>query len=338
MHKVKNHPPSPRLRGIVRRSLSEGGQNSKVKTTIQKLKFCILSCSFAFCIFNFALTCYAEDKIIAIVNCDVITQKDLNDFVSFMSMQLSKEYRGRELENKIQSMKQDLLDRLIEDRLILQEAKKNNITIDESRVKAKINEVRKRYYSDAEFKDDLIKQGLTQADIESRIREQLLMYEIVERMVKDKILVRPDEVTSFYNGNIKQFVSTEEREAEAITLENEDLAKTISYELKAGKKLIDLATRYPLTINKLTSRQGELRKDIEDVVFKLGISEVSNPIKIDNKYYVFKLDNIIPPRQLSLSETQDRIRTFLFEKKMQERLTKWLDELKQKSYIKIPQN
>lgn len=322
----------------VKRPTFGGYPESKVKTTIHKLKFCILTCGFAFCVLNFALTCYAEDKIIAIVNSDVITQKDLNDFVSFMGMQLAREHKGRELEKMIQAMKQDLLDRLIEDRLILQEAKKNNVTIDESRVKAKMNEIKKRYPSDMEFKDDLGRQGLTQADIESRIREQLLMYEIVEHMVKDKILIRPDEVTSFYNKNIKEFLSPEERELEAVTLENEDLAKTVSYGLKSGKKLADLAARYPLTVNKLKVRHQELRKDIEDAVFKLGISEVSEPVKIDDKYYVFKLENIIPSRQLILSEVQDRIYAFLFDNKMQEKFAKWSDELKQKSYIKILQN
>ena len=302
------------------------------------LKFYILTCGFAFCVLTSTLTCYAQDKIIAIVNCDVITQKDLNDFISFMSMQLSREYRGRELEKRVQAMKLDLLDKLIEDRLILQEAKKNNITVDEGRVKAKISEIKKRYPSEGDFKNDLARQGLTQADIESKIREQLLMYNIVEYMVKDKILIRPDEVTNFYNKNIKEFVSGEERELETVTLENEDLAKTISYELKSGQKLVDLATRYPLTVNRLKARQGDLRKDIEDAVFKLGILEVSSPIKIDGKYYILKLDNITPPKQLILSEVQDKIYALLFEKKMQEKLTKWLDELKQKSYIKIQQN
>jgi parvulin-like peptidyl-prolyl isomerase len=304
----------------------------------KKLKLFILICALALCVLPFTFTCFAEDKIIAIVNSDVITQKDLNDFIGFMRMQLSADFKGKALEEKIQSMKQDLLNRLIEDRLILQEAKKNNIRIDENRVKARISEVRGRYASDAEFKEDLAKHGLTQADMESRFREQLLMYEIVEQMVRSKIIVRPEEVTSFYNKNIKEFVSGEEREVETVALENDDLARIVSYELRTGIKLVDLAARYPLTVNKLNARKEELRKDIADVVFKLGVSEVSNPIKIDDKYYIFKLENIIPSRQLSLSEAQDKIYAFLFEKKMQEKLTKWLDEIRQKSYVKISQD
>ncbi len=67
---------------------------------------------------------YAQDKIVAIVNEDVITKRDLDEFIVFTRIQLSREYQGRELETKLQSMKLDLLNKLIEDRLILQEAKK----------------------------------------------------------------------------------------------------------------------------------------------------------------------------------------------------------------------
>lgn len=287
----------------------------------------------------YSLQLFAKDKIIAVVNNDIVTQKDLNDFINFMRMQLSKEYEGKELEKRIQSMKLDLLDRLIEDRLILQEAKKNNIKCDEDRVKARINEIKRHYTSEVEFQNDLAKQGLVQADIESKIREQLLMYNIVEQKVRDKIVVRPDEVTDFYNKNIKEFHTGEERELEVIVLENEDLARTLVYNLKSGQKLEDLATRYPITVNQLKARHGEeLRKDIEDAVFKLTIGEISAPIKVDDKYYIFKLDNIIPSRQLTLSEVQDKIHNFLLEKKMQEELKEWLDELKKQSYIKVIQD
>jgi parvulin-like peptidyl-prolyl isomerase len=318
---------------------------SKMRISNTKTKIVLLFGICALCLFwylRFVIwisPAFAQDKIIAIVNSDIITQKDLDGFANFMRMQLSREYQGEELEERIQSIKPDLLDKLIEDCLILQEAKKNNINIDENRVKAKINEVRKQYSSDADFKNDLARQGLAQVDLEAKIREQLLIYSIIELKVRDTIFVRPDEVTNFYNKNIKDFSSLEERELLAVTLENGDLARTFAYNLRIGQKLEDLAARYPITVNKLRgSRSGELRKDIEDAVFKLGLEEVSDPILIDGKYYVFKLENIISPRQFTLTEAQDKIYAFLFQEKTQERLAKWLDELKAKSYIKVAQD
>jgi len=327
----------------------------KDKSTNKKSKALIIISSFAFFLltFNFTSNCFAKDKIIAIVNNDVITQKDLNDFINFMRIQLSREYSGQELEKRIETMKVDLLDKLIEDRLILQEAKKtlevaktkkDNFTIarlqiDERRVKAKISEIRKRYASDEELQNDLAMQGLVLADIENKIKEQLLMYSIIELKIRSKVLIRPDEVTAFYNKNIKEFISGEALQLGVITLENEDLAKTYSYNLKSGKNPEELALIYPATINKLTTmRGGELKKDVEDVVFNLGVGGISEPIKIEDRYYIFKLDGVIPSRQKTLSEVQDKIHSFIFEEKMRKELTEWLDGIKTKSYIKILEN
>lgn len=282
---------------------------------------------------------YAQEKIIAAVNKDIITQKDLDDFASFMRIQLSREYEGKALEEKIESIKKDLLSKLIEDSLILQEAKKNKIVIDDSRVKARINEIKRHYPNDSEFQIDLAKQGMVQADLEKKIREQLLMYNIIDLKIRFKIIVRPDEVTHLYNENKKEFVTPEKRELDAITLENLDQAESFSYNLKRGEKLEDLAMRYPITINKINFGESmDLRKDIESELAKLTIGEVSNPVKIEDKYCVFRLNAIIPPTQLSLLESQGDIHEFLFNSKMQEGLTKWLDELKKNSYIKIWQN
>ena len=296
---------------------------------------------------------YAQDKIIAIVNDDVITQKDLDDFINFMRVQLSREYNGTELAKQLRTLEVNLIDKLIEDRLILQEAKKTleeaktkkdiatlaRLDVDQDRVKARINEIRRRYASDAELQNDLAGHGLVLADIEARIKEQLLMYNIVELKIRNRVIIRPEEVTSFYNSNIKEFMSQEERELEVIALENADLAKTFAYNLKSGQKITDLTTRYSVTVDTLKVMQrGELRKDIEDAIFNLGIGEITEPMKVDNKYYIFKLNDIIPPRQQALSEVQEKIHVFLFQKKMQEELTQWLEGLKKQSYVKITQN
>jgi parvulin-like peptidyl-prolyl isomerase len=283
--------------------------------------------------------CYAQDKIVAVVNNDIITQKDLADFINFMRIQLSQQYKGEELALKLEDAKKGLLDKLIEDRLILQEAKKENIRSDENRVKARMNEIRRHYGFTVEFQRDLAKQGLVPADIENKIREQMLMFNVVEAKVKNKIIVRPDEVTQFYNSKGNEIKTPEIYQVTFVSLENEDLAQGFSYNWKAGQKLADLLIRYPATVNRLEAARGErLRQDIEEQIFKLGIDEISAPINIDGQFYIFKLDNIVAPRRPALFEVQDKIKEIIFQGKMQQELNKWLDELKNKSYIKILQN
>jgi len=282
---------------------------------------------------------YAQDQVVAVVNNEIITQKDLNDFLNFIRMQYSRDLKGKELEEKVQGMKQDLLQRLIEDRLILQQAKNEKVIIEPSRVKARIIELKKRYPTESEFDDDLAKQGLVEADLENKIREQMLMYAVIQQKVRDKIIVRPEEITDFYNKNKQQFLAPEERQLTMIISQDEKQAKELSYYLRLGQKLEELATRYAFTTNTLSAWKGEeLRKEIEDTVFKLGMGEVSEAVKVDQQYYVFRLDNITASHELSLTQSQDKIQPYLFEKKMQESLTKWLDELKNQSYIKLAGN
>jgi len=279
---------------------------------------------------------FAEDKLVAVVNQEVITQKDLNDFLNFTRMQYSRELKGKELENKVQAMKRDLLQRLIEDRIILQQAKNEKLVIEPARIKARIDEIKKRYGAESDFEADLARQGLVQADVENKIREQMLMLAIVDQKVRAKVIVRPDEVTTFFNQNKTQFMRPEERQLTIIVTQDESVAKALSYNLRLGGKLEDLATRYTFTLDKLSALQGEgLRKEIEEPVFKLGINEVSEPVKIDQQYYIFRLENIVASHQLDLNQAQDRIQAYLFEKKLQEELNRWLDELKKESYIKI---
>jgi len=279
---------------------------------------------------------YAKDGVVAVVNNEIITQKDLNDFFNFMRMQYSKDYSGKELESKLQQIKLDLLDRLIEDRLILQEAKTEKVIIDQNRLKAKLADIRKRYPSDEALQKDLAKQGLVPADLENKIREQFLMFSIVDKNVRSKIIIGPDDITNFYGQHKREFLKPETRDLDVFTLDDDNLAKTLVYNLRLGKKPEELGKVYSFRKSKMNVALGDnLRKEIQDVVFKLGISEVSNPTEIDGQYYIFRLNDIIGSRQLSLTEAQSRIHAFLFEMKMQEGLTRWLDELKKRSYIKI---
>jgi len=282
---------------------------------------------------------YAEDKIIAVVNNDIITSKDYNDFLTFLRMQLAAKYSGRELESKIQSMKLDLLDRLIEDKLILQEAKKAGIVIDEGRVKAKMDEIRERYPSEGAFDLSLAKQGLTRADIQGRMREQLLMLAIVDGKIKNKIIVNPQEVTAFYEKNKEKFKSPEGRVISSIKVEKPGQLHEVESALRKNCDMKGVADRYNLPFDTIEAyKGGELSEEVEKVVFDIGEGKFSRPLKINESFFIFKVEKIKGPRNLSLPEVQNEIYTVLFEDKMQAALVKWLDELKKQSYIQVSQD
>jgi len=296
----------------------------------------ILAMLLFLCLVLASLSFATEDKIIAVVNKDVITQKDLDGFVNFMRMQLNQTYRGQQLEEKIASLESDLMERLIEDRLILQEAKKSGIKINDDRVRAKMEQIKKSYPSDSEFQAALKQQGLSQIDIENRIREQLLMYAIIETKIKSKIIINPAEVTEFYQKNKEKLFTPQEWDFQAVTVDDENLARKVFFALRDNEDPAAISKRYGVAVNKFKAyADGQLKKEVEDIVFKLKTREVSPPAKINDKYYIFKLDNIIPSKEESLSEAQDKVYNMLLERKMQQRLSSWIEELKKQSYVKF---
>jgi len=277
---------------------------------------------------------YADDKIVAIVNKEIISQSDLNSFSKYIRMQLAEQYQAEALKEKIAETAPGLLDRLIEDKLIIQEAKKQNIKVDDNRIKARIDEMKKNYSSEKEFVDSLSSNGLTQADIENKIRDQMLMFEIVQQKIRNRIRICPREITDFYKEHKDQLNLPATRKILAMTSDKEDPLKKALKDLKTGMDFQQAADSSGLSINDLGQvMPGQLKKEIDQVISVLGPGEFSDIVKLDGKFYIFKLEELIAAKSRSFEEVKEDIYNYIFEEKMQEQMNKWLDELKAKAFI-----
>lgn len=315
------------------------------------MKKTILLCAviFAQCAI-FDVHAIAQDKIVAIVNKDIITEKDLKDFISFMRMQLSESGPAKDIDSRIEAMKPDLVDKLIEDRLILQEAKrilreaydKKNLPLarrlepDRSRIKERLALMRAQYNSNAQFQQSLARQGFNEADIERRLEEQMLTRNIIDIKIRNSIVISPSEVTDFFESHRKEFLVPEERLVTMVAVSDPKLVNQVYLKAKHAADLEAIAGEYGLKTDILNFfKDQELRQDINEAVFELQIGRISRPVKVEKIFYIFRLDSVNPPMQQSLPEVQDRIYAYLQDVKMQNELRRWLDELRSKAYIKI---
>jgi len=268
---------------------------------------------------------FAQDKIVAIVNNEIITQKDLDDFSNFMRWEMKKEYS-----------KEELLERLIEDRLILQAALKEDLKVSPERIKARIEGIKKSYKSKEEFEDTLLNRGLSLSDLESKIREQILMYDIVEKKIKSKISILPQEVTDYYLNHPTEFTEPEKRKVLGLNIEDAILADKIRKDFSNFKNFEEISLKYSLEIKDLGwVRRDQLREEISEVVFRLKKDEFSPVLSLDGRYYIFKLEEISKEKKIPLKDVSESIYSLLFEEKMKKGLEDWLQELKRNSLIKI---
>src|SRR3989338_7434059 len=101
----------------------------------------IILVSLIFMFFMAAYSYAAFDKIKAVVNDAIITQNDINQQLSVLYMELSNQFKGNELEQKLAELQKDILNQLIEDKLIAQEAKLHGIEVSDTEIEQRLGEI-----------------------------------------------------------------------------------------------------------------------------------------------------------------------------------------------------
>lgn len=276
------------------------------------------------------------DRIIAVVNNEPITQSDMDELLAVYYMQGASAGKSeKEIIEEIKKMQPLALNRLIEDKLILTEAKKQKIEVDEKAVEERINQIKRSFSQNYDFEEALIEQGLTPSGLRNKIREQQMMSLFVETSVKRNIRVSPTEVAAYYQANHDQFSDPESAEVDSIFCDSIKKADEALSRLKAGQDFAAISQEFSLSSPLGLVKKGELIKDIDDAIFSLSEKAISDVVKANNGFYIFKLVKKNPAAKLSLAEAEDKIRDKLFRDKMDEGFKKWIEELKKSAYVVV---
>lgn len=280
-------------------------------------------------------TAAPADRIVAIVNKDTITQSEADAFLNLIIMQLSQRYQGKELEERIEDEKKELIGKMIEERIILQEAKRKKLEPRLDMVKKRLEEARRSYGSDEEFQQSLKLRGLTLGDLEKRMGEQMMLRGLIEQEVRSKIVISPDEVTEYYEKHKDDFLQPEMRSIESLYFEDENITEKLVEDLKTWVDFKQLAERYKVAYAKDALSGSQLKPEIREAIFSLEVNQVSGAVRFNKGIYVFKLLEIHPEELKSLADAHDRIYNYIFEQKLTVKMLEWIEELKSKAYIVI---
>lgn len=291
---------------------------------MQRIISLVLISIFVWCNSSFCL----EDKVVAIVNNEVVTKAELDMYVNLLKAQMSEEEW-----NDYGISKKKALESLIEDRLVVQEARNRKIEIPQRQIDSRISRLKSRFRSKYEFSKFLLQQGLSLLELEERIREQMLSDRLITLEVRNRVIISPAEVTEFYQENIGDFYLPERIRVESIFVRDQDLANEIYAKLETGADFIVLQEQYSKSSSLGLVNRGQLRKDLEEVIFNLEVGRFSKPVEISRGYYIFLPIEKLLPSERELVEVQDQIYNILLDKKFNEKLEGWIDQIKSKSYI-----
>ncbi|MGH7300168.1 MAG: peptidylprolyl isomerase [Candidatus Rokuibacteriota bacterium] len=292
------------------------------------------------------------DRVICVVNNDAITQYELDEAELYYLAETRQRMSDGEARKALRAR---LLQNLIENRIQLQQAERENVVVEEAELTEAVGDIMKKLKArdQQEFEAMIKSQGLTMEGIRKRMREQLMVQRVVRRKVALRISVTEQEIDKYLAENRDKLETGLTFEARHILVapdpaKGEDgwtaarmRADEIYAHVLEGQDFIELATKYSDdpsgkdggSLGNL--KRGELAADIEEVILELQPGEASPPFRSKMGYHIFRLDSRAALSGDALAQVRGQIREILYRQKYDARLKDWLVEIKQRAIIDI---
>ena len=268
------------------------------------------------------------DRIVAVVNADIITEAELSAITKAFIAELPPPVS----EAQARQARQAMLRRLVEDRLVLQEARRLGLAVTTDEIDAKIAEVRGRFSSDEEFRDSLEASGVTLEQFRQRLKDQLLSRKVVDERVRARITISPQEVSQEMDAHpelrasgprvklrhilVRAGQDRTEAQAHALT---EQLARQI----RGGGAFTDLARQHSDDAHAAAGgdmgwvASGELLPELDAALAALAPGQVSDPIKTSLGYHLLLPEERKDAAELAPQDANNAVYRAIYERKLQ---------------------
>jgi len=247
------------------------------------------------------------DRILVIVNDDVITETELANRLAETKKQLALEKIKTPPDDML---RKQLLDRMVLERLQLQLAVQTGIRIGESEVDQAIETIARRNNLSAEnFRKALAKSGMDVAAYRAQTRDQLTIQQLLEREINNRVNVTDSEVSHFlenpqsradmdvtYNLSHILIGIPESASPEAIQA-TKKRAEDVLRQLKAGTDFEQIAVSYSQGADALKGgslgwkKPGELPELFLGALKSLSPGDISETLRSPNGFHILKLND-----------------------------------------------
>jgi peptidyl-prolyl cis-trans isomerase SurA len=293
------------------------------------------------------------DKIVAIVNDQIITLSDTEKFQARLKNAGLVDEVLMMLGNPqtLQKDRNALLNEMIDEKVIDSEVKRKNMEVTIERVEEEIRNIaRDNQISRNQLKEALAKQGVTMSQYQDFIKTSLERRSLIEREVKSKIRISDEDISSYYLSkkgpsgaqifeySLAHILFSPKNGGEDAALQR---AKSVEEKLRQGQSFEKLAEQYSEDANFSkggemgTFRAGEMTKEIENAVKKTGPNETTPIVKTAQGYHIIK---ILKRRLISdpkLEEEREALFRELSRDAFKRQFRLWLDQRRDEAFIRI---
>ena len=248
------------------------------------------------------------DKVVAVVNDDVITQSELDTQYNLLRQQLLAKNTSLPPEAVL---RKQVLQHLIDVDLQLQLAKNNDISVDSAELDDTIEKIAEQnHLSLTQLREELLKQGMSWEVYRENLRKEILMSRIQQKAVGKEVVVSTQQVedylkTSFRSESNPQLfriqnivVPLPEEPTTQQLVKAKNKANALLIKLQQGEDFSRLAIaessdEYALEGGDLGERRlAELPEVFAKQAIDMKVGEVSAPIRTGNGFQIIKLVSV----------------------------------------------
>ncbi|MDX9822501.1 MAG: peptidylprolyl isomerase [Syntrophales bacterium] len=293
------------------------------------------------------------DRIVAVVNDEVITFSDLNEELDVIRQRTAATYKGQDIERLLAEARPHVLNRMVDRLLIGQEARKSGIVLKDEEVNEAIRDgLAQRKMRIEDLIASLAKEGVTLEEYRRELRDHLMKTKLVRREIRSKIMISDDEIGAYYQKHRDDYEGRETVRIQQILLPmpknaDEGQIRTIRQEAEAIRQRLKEGEAFELLAGRYSQgpaaaggdigfvEKGVMLPEVEAVAFNLKIGEISDVISSPVGFHIIRVTDKRGAGLKPIEAVREEIRRKIEDEKADKRYESWIEDLRKKSHIEI---
>ncbi len=277
-----------------------------------------------------------EPDRVAVVNGELISVAEFQEALDEIKQAGKGYFASNQTANRI---KRDLLERLIDRHLLLQEAARKRINLDPKLVDASIHLLKQEYPHDGLVKQ-LESKGRDLQRYRLETETSLIIHRLLKQEVIDRIAISREDIQKYYERHRDRFVRPGEVRVRQIVTRTKEEAEQLRKKILRGASFEEMAKKHSLGPEAVKGGdlgyfpRGRMPREIEEVCFKLWAgSRASKVIESPYGFHLFKLVDKRSARELSLGAARAEISRALLDERTEEAERFYIRSLREQASI-----
>ena len=245
------------------------------------------------------------DRVVAVINDEVVTQLELADEVELAVRQLN--LQGTPLPERA-VLERQVLDRMITSRILVQSARRTGIRVSDGQLNTAIDRMAaENKLSREQFREAMEEQGISVSRFRERIRMEIMIARLREREVNNKVTITDAEIDSYLRSQAKRTGKDDQYNVAHILIlvpegaspdeirKDRDVAEDALRQLKSGADFGQVAASVSDADDALEGgslgwrTSAQLPELFVDAASGMSVGDVSEALRSANGFHIVKL-------------------------------------------------